>query len=78
MLSFLPSFAPFPLVPTTLTRCYAAGVRFFQILTQIVEMNQKTHLRSFSHDAFSVARILGPKTTTFGHGKLGLGGKIYT
>jgi hypothetical protein len=37
------------------------AVRFFQILTQIVEMNQKTHLRSFSHDVLGMARILDQK-----------------
>jgi len=42
------------------------GVRFFQILTQIVEMNRKTHLRSFSHDVLAVARILDQKTATSG------------
>jgi hypothetical protein len=38
------------------------AVRFFQILTQIVEMNQKTHLRSFSHDVLGMARILDQKS----------------
>jgi hypothetical protein len=37
------------------------AVNFFQILTQIVEMNQKTHLRIFSHDVLGMARILDQK-----------------
>ena len=54
------------------------GVRFFRILTQIVEMCRKTHLRSFFPRCFSVAKILGLKTAIFCHGKPGLGGGIYT
>ena len=30
------------------------GPGFFQILTQIVEMNRKTHLRTFSHDVLGL------------------------
>jgi hypothetical protein len=54
------------------------GVRFFQILTEFVKINQKTHLQSFSHNVLRLAKILGPKTTSFCHGKPGLGSEIHT
>ena len=38
---------------------------FLQILAQIDEMNQKTHLQKLSHDVFRTANILGQKIATF-------------
>jgi hypothetical protein len=57
------------------------GVRFFQILTQIVEMNQKTHLRSFSHDVLAWPEFWARKPQLFVRRNevwIGLGGEVDT
>ena len=41
------------------------GPRFLQILTQIVEMNQKTHLRKLSHDVLGLPIFWEKKSQHF-------------
>jgi len=50
------------------------GVRFFQILTQIVKMN---HLRSFSHDVLAWPEFWARKPHLFVMEKPGLGREYY-